>query len=300
MTWRYYTLDVFTDRPFGGNPLAVFPWAEGLEADAMQRIARELNLSETVFVLPPDGPAAARRARIFTPAAELPFAGHPTVGTAYLLAALGEVAIDGDEGTVVLQEGVGPVAVRVRMRDGQPTWSQLTSAVPPAFGASPAGVERLAEVLCLQADDVVAGDAAPCVASCGVPFLIVRLTGLEALAAARLRVDAWESTLAATDGALVLVYTADSSGAADVRARMFAPGLGVPEDPATGSAAVALAGVLGRAAGDGRHAWLLHQGVEMGRPSRLEIEADVEAGVVVATRVGGPSVIVSEGRFRVP
>lgn len=301
MSWQFFTLDVFTDQPFGGNPLAVFPWAAGLNGEQMQRLAAELNLSETVFVFAAEHPGNARRVRIFTPAAELPFAGHPTVGTAFLLATIGEVPITGAEGTMILEEGVGPVPVLVRTRGGQPCWSQLTAARAPTFAPLPVGVAVIAAALGVPVEEVLGEALAPCVASCGVPFAFVQLRDREGLGRLRLRRDVWEQVLEGTEAANLFVFAADDSGDSDYRARMFAPGLGVPEDPATGGAAVGLAGVLGRrAARDGQHGWLVHQGFEMGRPSRLEIEAEVRAGEVVATRVGGPSVLVAEGHFRVP
>src|SRR5215218_8695825 len=125
MRYRFLTADVFTDRPFGGNPLAVFPDGQGLSDDTMQRVARELSLSETVFVLPPDDPGHTRRLRIFTPAVELPFAGHPTVGTAIALAAIGEIPLIGDETRIVFEEGVGPVPVTIRAEGGAPVFAQL-------------------------------------------------------------------------------------------------------------------------------------------------------------------------------
>lgn len=300
---RFHTLDVFTDRVFGGNPLAVFPDGRGVDDATMQRIARELNLSETVFVLPPDDAAHARRLRIFTPAAELPFAGHPTVGTAFLLAALGEVPLSGDETRIVFEEGVGPVPVRIRARGGAPVFAELTAARLPETGPPPPPRAELAALLGLAEDDLLDGEWAPGGASCGVPFLFVTLRGREALGRARLDPARWESLLAGWWAPSVYVLSRDPElPGSDVRARMFAPAMGIAEDPATGGAAAALAGYLAARSPrqEGTLRWTVEQGFEMGRPSILRVEADVRAGEVAEVRVGGASVLVSEGVMRLP
>ena len=303
MELRYHTLDVFTDRVFGGNPLAVFPDGRGVSDRTMQRIAREMNLSETVFVLPPDEAAHARRLRIFTPAAELPFAGHPTVGTAFLLAALGEVPLDGDETRIVLEEGAGPVPVRIRARGGAPVFTELTAARLPETGPPPPPRAELAALLGLAEDDLLDGEWTPGGASCGVPFLFVPLRGREALARARLDPARWETLLAGWWAPSVYVLSRDPElPGSDVRARMFAPAMGITEDPATGGAAAALAGYLAARSPrrEGTLRWTVEQGFEMGRPSILQVEADVRAGEVAAVRVGGASVRVAEGVLRLP
>ena len=302
MRYRYHTLDVFTDRVFGGNPLAVFPDARGLTDGQMQRVARELNLSETVFVFPPETMEGTRRVRIFTPAMELPFAGHPTVGTAVLLAAIGEVPREGGETRIVLEEKVGPVPVLVRGQDGRPDFAQLSPAQPPETRPSPADRDELAALLGLAPDDVPdGGDFSPAAVSTGVPFLIVPLSDLAALGRARLDVARWERVLANTWAPLVYVFT-PVSGAADFRVRMFAPSQGIVEDPATGAAGAAFAGYLAlrETAADGAFRWTVEQGVEMGRPSTLYLEADKAAGEVAAVRVGGSAVLVSEGWMEIP
>ncbi|HEY8021710.1 MAG TPA: PhzF family phenazine biosynthesis protein, partial [Thermoanaerobaculia bacterium] len=174
MRYRFATADVFTDRRFGGNPLAVLLDARGLDSAQMLQVAREFNLSETVFVLPPEDPRRTRKLRIFTPRRELPFAGHPTVGTAYLLGALGEVALTGDETAITFEEGVGPVAVRLVARNGAPTFAELTAARPPELSPAPASPAALAEVCSLAAEDLGSW-AEPQIVSCGVPFLFIPL-----------------------------------------------------------------------------------------------------------------------------
>ncbi len=296
MRYRYHTLDVFTDRLFGGNPLAVVTDARGISDAQMQAIARELNLSETVFVLPPEA-GGTRRVRIFTPGAELPFAGHPTVGTALLLIALGEVPAEEGETEVVLEEGVGAVPVRVWVRGGKPKFAQLTAAQPPVVGPAPPR-EELAAVLGLDPADLSNGWE-PAVASAGVGFTVIPLRDVAALGRARLDLAAWERVLARTDAPGVYPVVPAAPGGT-VRVRMFAPAMGIPEDPATGAAAAALAGYLARDAQQGTLRWTVEQGMEMGRPSTIYLEADVHNGIVTRARVGGSAVLVSEGTLEIP
>jgi PhzF family phenazine biosynthesis protein len=157
----FVTTDVFTSQRFGGNQLAVFPHGERIDPALMQRIAREFNFSETTFVLPPDHAAHTRRVRIFTPDRELPFAGHPTVGTAVVLAHLGEITVAGDETRIVFEEGVGPVPVLVRRSAAGANWAQLSAAKLPEFGAKPPSAADLARVLSLEPSDVLDGALAP-------------------------------------------------------------------------------------------------------------------------------------------
>lgn len=301
MRHRYLTADVFTDRPFGGNPLAVFPDARGLPPQRMQQVARELNLSETVFVLPPEDPGHTRRLRIFTPGVELPFAGHPTVGTALILAWLGEIPLDGEETRIVFEEGVGPVPVTIRAAEGKAVFAQLSAAQLPELRPAPA-VADLAEMLSLDPEDILTGDEAPQAVSCGVAFLYVPLRDRDALRRVRLRLDRWESLLATSWAPHVYVFTRDHElPETDYRVRMFAPAMGIPEDPATGAAAAAFGGYLGsRSSGDGTLRWVLEQGFEMGRPSLLHLEVDRAGGAITAVRVGGGAVQVAEGAMEVP
>jgi trans-2,3-dihydro-3-hydroxyanthranilate isomerase len=296
MRYRYHTLDVFTGRVFGGNPLAVFPDARGISGEAMQAVARELNLSETVFVLPPEA-GGTRRVRIFTPGGELPFAGHPTVGTAILLVALGEVPGGEGEVELVLEEGVGPVPVRVRVRGGVPESARFTAARPPELAPALERAE-LAAVLGLDVADL-SDDWAPAVASAGVAFTVIPLRDVDALGRARLDRAAWERVLAPTDASHVYTIVPAAPGGT-VRARMFAPGMGIAEDPATGAAAAALGGYLAQGIDQGAPRWTIEQGVEMGRPSRIELEADVEYANAVRVRVGGAAVRVSDGTMEIP
>ncbi len=302
MNYRFHTCDVFTDRAFGGNQLAVFPHAEGLGEERMQQVARELNLSETVFVLPPEDPAHTRRLRIFTPQIEVPFAGHPTVGTALVLAHLGEVEVAGERTTLVLEEGVGPIEVAIRSEYGRPVDATFTTAVLPEFGPPPPPAADLARMLSLVESDLLLATRPPTAVSCGLPFLFVPLRDLGAVRRARLKLQDWEDLLADYWAPHVHVFTHDAELAGcDLHARMFAPGAGVPEDPATGSAAAALAGLLAARSpeAEGTLRWTVEQGIEIGRPSIIEIEADKAGGEIVAVRVGGGAVMISEGLMHI-
>ena len=298
MNARYLTADVFTDKRFGGNQLAVFPDASGIAPDLMPHIAREFNYSETTFVLPPADSRHTAKVRIFTPGGELQFAGHPTIGTAHVLASIGAIPLDGPETRIVLEEGVGPVPVTIRSVNGRPEFAQLSAARLPEIGPPPPSRETLAAMLSLATADVLHGDMSSQAVSCGTPFLLIPLSDLAAVRRSRLKLDLWESALRGYITDKVLVFAMDAeTPEGDVRARMYAPGINVVEDPATGSAAVCLGGYLAARDPrfDGTMSWIVEQGFEMGRPSILEVEADKQNGKVTATRVGGKTVLVCEG-----
>ncbi|MDA1080376.1 MAG: PhzF family phenazine biosynthesis protein [Gemmatimonadetes bacterium] len=298
--FRYVTLDVFTDRPFGGNQLAVFPDASGIPEAALLDITREFNYSETTFCYPPADKAHAARVRIFTPGAEVPFAGHPTVGTAIALHALG--AAPESEAKLILEEGVGPVPVAVRGGRAAP-FAKFSVAKLPEIGTPVPTRNTLAEILSLTPDDIVGGTSAPQAVSCGLPFVIVGVKSIKALSAARVRMDRWDDTLRTSPARDLFVFAADAeAGATHYRARCFVPGFAVLEDPATGSANACFAGFLAARSHDrdGTLSWTVTQGVEMGRPSRIEIDADKANGAITDIRVGGHAVFVMEGSIRIP
>lgn len=302
MRYRFVTADVFTDRVFGGNPLAVLPDAQGLAGAQMQAVAREFNLSETVFVLPPDDPAHTKKIRIFTPAQEIPFAGHPTVGSALVLAAERAFELTGESTQITFEEQAGPVPVTIRTPAGGPPFAQLTAPVAPEVRAAPPA-DAIAAMLSLTPADLRTAAGLPAFVSCGFPLLIVELADTDALGRARLDPALWQRLLeGAWSREVYLVSRSASDPAADFQVRMFAPAAGITEDPATGGAAAALAGWLGLreapANGTARH--LIVQGIEIGRPSRLEIEIEKRAGALAAVRVGGSAVLVSEGTIEVP
>ncbi|TCT02575.1 PhzF family phenazine biosynthesis protein [Aquabacter spiritensis] len=292
MPRRYVTLDVFTSRPFGGNPLAVVLDAVGLDDAAMQQITREFNVSETVFVLPPRDPAHRARIRIFTTAHEMPFAGHPTVGAAVLLA----LEDKRTKGSFLLEEQIG--TVRCEVATEGPRKGSATFIVPRRAELEDVEMSRgdCANALNLSRDDVGFDAHRPLVASAGVPFLFVPVANLTALARARPDESAFIRSLGSYGEALFL-YTPDEEGDADYRARMFSPGLGTEEDPATGAAAAAFPAVLMDAEPrvDGHHKVRIDQGFEMGRPSRINLGFQVTGGRAGEATIGGAAVVIAEG-----
>jgi len=320
MILPFATLDVFTDRPFGGNPLAVFPDAAHLPAALMQRIAREMNLSETVFLGPPESEDATARVRIFTPGAEVPFAGHPTVGAAihlaraYVASGGGNVAEMDAPGaehgapaptlTLVLEENVGLVPVEIRFEAGEPVFARFTAAVLPELRPSPLSREELAGVAGVPPDEIVEGELRPAMASCGLPFHVIPVRSLDAIRSASLDMALWGRLVAPlwADHVYLVCMETEAAGA-DVHVRMFDPAVGVPEDPATGSAAAALGGYLaaaGEGAPDGTHGWVVEQGLEIGRSSVIHVEAVREGGRTTAVRVGGGAVPMLRGVMTAP
>lgn len=304
MDRRYAVLDVFTDRALAGNPLAVVRDAEGLDDAAMQAIAREFNLSETVFVLPPDNPAHTAKVRIFTPGRELPFAGHPTVGTAIYLSAERFRGGEGDDVDVmvVLEEKVGPVRCGVVLRSGGVPYAEFDLPRLPKVADTAPDVAAVADALGLAAHEIGFGHYPLSISDAGVPFVIVPVNGLEAARRASPSAERWARVFS-TGGCLdVYLFTAEvERPEASFHARMFAPTMGVAEDPATGAAAAAFAGVLHRYGqlSDGSHSYRIEQGVEMGRPSLIDLEIDVADGALHGARIGGGAVLVAEGTLKV-
>ncbi len=297
MGYRYYICDVFTDTRFGGNQLAVLPEAAGLSDKQMQQVAREFNFSESAFVLPP-AEGNARRVRIFTPATEVPFAGHPNVGTAFILATIGAFGPIDAAITVTFEEKAGLVPITIRRGEGM-LWCELSAPERLSLGKS-VSAEVLASAVSLAASDVVSTTHDPLVATVGLPFLMAELRDRSALERARIHAQGFEALKAQGVTPDVHLYT-KSADEFDIRARMFAPFDGVPEDPATGSANCALAGLLSHYSpiANGSFHWRIAQGVEMGRPSVLYARAEKRDGMVVDTWIGGTSVLVSEGVIEV-
>lgn len=316
----FHTLDVFTDRVFGGNPLGVFPDATDLSDETMQRIALEMNLSETVFLGPAETHEGTARVRIFTPAREVPFAGHPTVGSAIFIASSeGRAALAGvdvppipesgtGEVTLNLEENVGLVPTVVRFEEGRPVFARFTTALLPEHRASPHTTEDLAAMIGLDGAEIGGegpggSELAPEMVSCGLEYFVIPVRSVDAVRRSSLDTARWQRMLADAWAHHVYVVCMDAEGeGVDVRVRMYAPGSGVPEDPATGSAAAALGGYLSKADGraDASLSWTVEQGIEMGRPSILHVEADRRDGTTAAVRVGGGAVFVSQGTMRVP
>jgi trans-2,3-dihydro-3-hydroxyanthranilate isomerase len=294
MRRRFFTLDVFTARRFTGNPLAVALDSDGLDIVTMQAIAREFGHPETVFVFASDEAKHRARVRIFTPVRELAFAGHPTVGTAVLLAKL-----DGFQGLreIVLEEGVGPVACAVEARgDGGSATFKIPRA-PERIGTIE-DAAKAARALGLAPKDIGLEGFALEAWSAGNPFFFVPLRGLGAAARAQPDLGSWDSAFGADGPVGVFVFCRETVDPSHVyHARMFAPRSGVPEDPATGSAAAAFVGALAASGqfADGEHEVIVEQGFEMGRPSLIRIAFGLRQGVFQSGPIGGDAVIVTEG-----
>jgi trans-2,3-dihydro-3-hydroxyanthranilate isomerase len=304
---RFLQVDVFTDTPFGGNPLAVFPEAEGLTGQDMQRLAREMNLSETTFVLPSRAPAADFQVRIFTPARELPFAGHPVVGTHWVLAHLGRVSLRGPRTRVQFELGVGVLPADLHVAAGRVERVVMAQDRPAFLGIlDDAQVADLSRALGLPPAAIAQTELPVQVVSTGLPQMMVPVRSLaevQALDAARLDVGALNRVCRAAGTECVMVFTFETERPeSTVHVRMFAPLLGVPEDPATGSANGALGAYLvhHRAVplSPPTTAIVSEQGAEIGRPSTLFVEVDGNPGDITAVRVGGGVVLVAEGVVR--
>jgi trans-2,3-dihydro-3-hydroxyanthranilate isomerase len=296
MRLAFVTVDVFTERRFGGNPLAVVFGGEGFATAEMQAIAGEFNLSETTFVLPPRDPAHTAAVRIFTPTAELAFAGHPNVGTAFAIAARGEIfgRPVGDALSFEEEAGLVPLAL---LREGREVVGATLTAPHPFTRGDDIGVDIVAEACSLAAADIETRHHAPCTASCGTAFVFAELKTRGVLAAAQPRPDIFARNFPVGGATGIHLYLRDGEGGVDLRARMFAPLAGVSEDPATGSANVALAGLLASLRPEPDLALQLRiaQGVEMGRPSLLDASAEKRDGRVTETRIGGRCVAVMTG-----
>lgn len=299
--YRFHTCDVFTETRFGGNPLAVLPEAAGLSDRQMQQIAREFNYSETTFVLPPET-GHTRKVRIFTPAAEVPFAGHPNVGTAFVLASTGALGEIRSSLSVTFEEKAGPVPITIREENGKIVSCELKAPQPVSFGERvPAAM--VASAVSLPVEDIATATHPPQVVSAGLEFVVAELRDLAALERTRIDTKGFEAIrdlLGTPLRASVYLYVRGTDGV-DLRARMYAPLSGVPEDPATGSAGCAVAGLLAHHDGrtSGELAFRIAQGVEMGRPSSLRARAEKRDGAVQGIWIAGASVPVNEGFIEV-
>ena len=298
MRFKYYTCDVFTNTRFGGNPLAVLPNAQGLTTEQMQLIAREFNYSESTFVLPAEH-GNTRQVRIFTRQQELPFAGHPNVGTAFTLATIGELGDFDSNLEVVFEEKAGLVPVSIRKDASGAIFSELKAPETLSLG-EPMEVELIARALGLLPEDIVVTTHPPQVASVGLPFIITELKDRSVLERVRpdTNVHLEIEALGTRPNFLCYIHANDD---VDIRARMFAPLGGTIEDPATGSANCGLAGLLAhyQPSESGEFAWSIAQGVEMGRPSLLKARAAKQDGEVSGVWIGGNSVMITEGYIEV-
>ncbi|NBE52753.1 PhzF family phenazine biosynthesis protein [Streptomyces boluensis] len=293
MEYEFVLADVFTEQPFGGNQLAVFPDARGLSGTTMQALAKEFNFSETAFACPLADPDSYRL-RIFTPHLELPFAGHPTIGSASVLAAGGHGRLRAEERRMTFEEGIGPVTVDVRG-----TFSRLAVPAPYEAPSHRPPVETVAQALSLTGEDVLEcwyGGA-------GLPFCYVQLASADAVDRAVLDKAVWAAGLADGYSPHLYVFAGEfRSSSSTLYARAFVPAVGVDEDSATGSAGAGLIGSLTRrsALSDGDHMLRIRQGSRMGRPSLIEAGARTEGGQLVALTVGGFTTVVGRGTITVP
>lgn len=290
---HYHLLDVFTNQRYGGNQLAVFTNGRGLSTETMRRIAKELNLSETTFIFPPENPANDWKVRIFTPAIELPMAGHPTIGTSFVLAREHMVAVSESQSTIRLEEGVGVIPVTFQFAAGKPSIIQMQQRLPvytPEFTDR----QLAAELLSLTPADLA--DYPVQEISCGVPFLFIPVKTLAAVQQIKFRTDIWERARSQY-GHFFAFTTETLEPASTVHSRMFAPAMGISEDPATGAASGPLGCYLvkyGFVNANPAHI-ISEQGFELGRPSYIHIEIRQSAGEIEFVGVGGESVYMGEG-----
>lgn len=301
MDLEFYTLDVFTEDRFAGNPLAVVLDADGLSSERMARIASEFNLSETVFVLKPENPAHSARLRIFTPAAELPFAGHPTIGTGALLAELRAREVgSGGSALVMLEENIGVVRVGVRMADNAATFAEFDAPKIPVEVGSVPSRDDLGSAVGLIPSEIGFANHRPTRFSAGPDFTFIPVASLDAIGKAAANLAHWRSVFGERDETGTFLYTSQVvHGASHYHARMFAPMHGIMEDPATGSAAAAFAGVIAKfdSPPAGLHKRQIEQGVEMGRPSFIELSLEMTNSNLANVRIGGRAVRISHGRM---
>lgn len=301
---EFVTVDVFTDQRFGGNPLAVIPDARGIPEDRLQSIAREFNYSETTFVYPPDDPAHTARVRIFTPTDEIPFAGHPNVGTAFVLGRGGAVFGTPVGNAMVFEEKAGLVEIGL-LREGHDVVGASFVAPQSLSIGDEVDVQTIADCITLKPGDIAVGAHAPRIVSVGLPIVVAELVDLAALAAARPVVSAFgkagEAHWHRGDRFSTYLYIRNGRDTSRLRARMFAPLSNIPEDPATGSAAAALGAYLASLDPnrDTTMAIAIEQGVEMGRRSLIDVEVRKRDGVVDAVRVAGRCVPMMQGRIGV-
>jgi trans-2,3-dihydro-3-hydroxyanthranilate isomerase len=298
MRRRFVTLDVFTATRFAGNPLAVVLESDGLEKEDMQAIAAEFNLAETVFMRPPANPDHRASLRIFTPKAELPFAGHPTIGTAVLLGCMS--GYSGRPHHLVLEEIVGVIHCAVTAQGKDRGHASFVLPRLPEGTQGAADRDAIAAALKLQTGDIGFGHYAPAVWSAGVPVTCVPVSGLEAIARAAPDAGRFAAAFGGSGPGIAYLFCEEvREEGHHFHGRMFAPALGVPEDPATGAAAAAFAGMIAQSRGlpDGEHAFVIEQGYEMGRPSQIELGLTMQDGVLARASIGGAAVLVSDGNI---
>jgi trans-2,3-dihydro-3-hydroxyanthranilate isomerase len=292
MEYEFFVMDVFTDKKFEGNQLAVLLSSDGINDETMQKIAREFNYSETVFVSS-DNKQNVKNVKIFTPASEVDFAGHPNIGAAMLLARIGKYS-DEKQIDIIFKEKVGDVPIRIYFEDSIPQNAELSTAKLPEKRDSPS-MESIAKSISLDVSDIV---SSPLSFSCGLPFLFVQISSLEKLKQAVLNQEHWNSYISQCWASQLYMFTKETVlSNSDFHARMFAPALGITEDPATGSAAAALAGVISEnfEKNDGYFTYVIEQGFEMNRPSIIEMSFTQKNQKIESVKIKGNAVIFSKG-----
>jgi trans-2,3-dihydro-3-hydroxyanthranilate isomerase len=302
MPRRFFTLDVFTDIPLAGNALAVIVDAQGLGTAAMQKIAREFNLSETVFILPPEDRKHRARIRIFTPGTEMPFAGHPTVGTAVLIAQYLDHPQASGSFLFGLEENIGVVPCSVTLEAGRAGFARFGVPKLPVEVEAPAPNALIGRALGLTVDEIGFENHHPTVFSAGFPFTFVPLRDLDAARRIRLDSTAFTEAFETKAASRAFVYTRQTLDPSSAfHARMFAPKGGIPEDPATGAAVAALSGVIAKfdELTEGDHLFRVEQGYEMGRPSLIELGMTIEGVTLAKASIGGAAVLVGQGSLNV-
>lgn len=298
MTYRYVLLDVFCSTPFQGNPLAVFPDADGLNTEEMQGIATELNLSETIFICTARRPETTHWVRIFTPTKELPFAGHPTIGAAITIARLNHQTHEAIEMNLLFEEECGNIPVLVSRLEGGDCWATLkTEAASIRYDVPSAA--KLAALLSISEHAIIQDKLKPALVSCGIPFTMIPLKSLKDLEACQLNLNIWKELLAISDGPQVYPFVLDPHNST-AHVRMFAPALGQPEDAATGSAAAALGSYLSIAQSiQSSSSWTIKQGMYMGRESLLRVQVHPEIRGMGAVELSGSAVIIGIGQISI-
>jgi trans-2,3-dihydro-3-hydroxyanthranilate isomerase len=304
MKYNYYIADVFTKQIFSGAQIAVFPNAEGLSNGQMQLVAKELNLSETVFVFHPDKQLSSRRLRIFSPQGEIDFAGHPIVATAYVLAHCGDIQLTDAITPMVFEQNAGPFNVNISAENGSPSFVQFTRKVSSVIDYFTPSDEELASFLSLQPSELDHKKYATRLVSCGVPYLIVPVWRYESVRKAKFNYTAWSSSSAPQTAAQEILLFAPKTpfADADFNARLLGPRIGMHEDPPVGNAMPAFASYLCsfEFMQKGTYTFAVDRGEETSRRSVLNLEMDHKGEDTLTIRVGGAAVMVAEGVMTVP
>ena len=293
LDFQFFVIDVFTDKKFQGNQLAVFPSATGLSDETMQKIAKEFNYSETTFVTPTDD-KNIRNVRIFTPESEIDFAGHPNIGAAMLLAQIEEFK-DEKKIQIVFREKVGDIPITINFENFKPISAELSVAKLPEEKVLPS-LEQISKVVSLEPNDI----SQPIAFSCGLPFLFIPVRSLEKIKQANLNHDEWKKQISNSDAPQLFLFTTETENSNyDFHARMFAPALGISEDPATGSAVAALSGYISKflEKNDGKFSYVVEQGFEIKRPSIIEMSFSQKNQKIESVKIIGKAVIFSEGKI---